>query len=56
MNKGVGSFFFNYIFLSFLYISIKTEDYERKIREMEAKQEALLKRITEKDKNLNKIR
>lgn len=32
------------------------EDIERKLKEAEAREEALLRRITEKDKALNKMR
>lgn len=38
-----------------LYRLKTTEDYEKKIKEYEGREEALLKRITEKDKTLVKM-
>lgn len=61
----IGFFFSNYIrwqncitsFLIQTFRSIfRAGDIERKLKEAEAREEALLRRITEKEKALNKMR
>ena len=42
--------------LLLIIFSLKTEDIEKKLKEAELREETLLKRITEKDKCIAKLR
>lgn len=47
----------NYIYVIIcLFYSLKTEDIEKKLKDAEQREEALIKRITEKDKTVAKMK
>lgn len=49
-------FMYAIIFALFIaFFRLKTEDIEKKLKEAEQREEALIKRITEKDKTITKM-